>query len=98
MDRISLPKTKRNPSEILVSFSIHLGLATALAALPVTSTYRERFQNKARSYNGLVATMRKWCDMAGLHLCSSHGLRKEICRRIVEANDTPHEIMAELWL
>jgi len=48
-------------------------LATALAALPVTSTYRERVQNKARSYNGLVATMRKWCDMAGLQLCSSHG-------------------------
>ena len=38
--------------------------------------------------------MRKWCDMAGLPLCSSHGLRKAICRRIVEAKRIPHEIMA----
>jgi hypothetical protein len=38
--------------------------------------------------------MRKWCDMAGLPLCSSHRLPKAICRRIAEANGTPHEIMA----
>ena len=38
--------------------------------------------------------MRKWCDVAGLPLCSSHGLRKAICRRIAQAGGAPFEIMA----
>jgi integrase len=87
-------KTKKNPSGILISLPIHPALATALAARPVTFTYLETAHNKARSCNGLGTSMRKWCDMAGLPLCSSHGLRKAICRRIAEANGTPHEIMA----
>ena len=87
-------KTKKNPSGILISLPIHPALATALAARPVTFTYLETAQNKARSCNGLGTSMRKWCDMAGLPLCSSHGLRKAICRRIKEVNGTPHEIMA----
>lgn len=87
-------KTKKNPSGILISLPIHPALATALAARPVTFTYLETAQNKARSCNGLGTSMRKWCDMAGLPLCSSHGLRKAICRRIAEAGGTPHEIMS----
>lgn len=87
-------KTQKNPSGILVSLPIHPALATALAARPVTFTYLETGHNKARSRNGLGTSMRKWCDAAGLPLCSSHGLRKAICRRIAEAGGTPYEIMA----
>nr|WP_187430113.1 tyrosine-type recombinase/integrase [Roseobacter litoralis] len=87
-------KTKKNPSGVLISLPIHPALATALAARPVTFTYLETGQKKARSPKGLGTSMRKWCDKAGLPLCSSHGLRKAICRRIAEASGTPHEIMA----
>ncbi|MDO5370565.1 hypothetical protein [Paracoccus sp. (in: a-proteobacteria)] len=38
--------------------------------------------------------MRKWCDKAELPLCSSHGLRKAICRRIAEAGGTAFSIMS----
>tara|TARA_R110000850_G_scaffold118149_1_gene235017 strand:+ start:3160 stop:3483 length:324 start_codon:yes stop_codon:yes gene_type:complete len=37
--------------------------------------------------------MCKWCDKAGLPLCSSHVLRKAICSRIAEAGGTPFEVM-----
>ncbi|WP_414896537.1 tyrosine-type recombinase/integrase [Rhodovulum sp. YEN HP10] len=38
--------------------------------------------------------MRKWCDEAGLDVCTSHGLRKACARRLAEAGATPHEIAA----
>lgn len=37
---------------------------------------------------------REWCNDAGLPQCTSHGLRKAICRRLAEAGRTPMEIMA----
>ncbi len=38
--------------------------------------------------------MRKWCDKAGLPLCSAHGLRKAICRRIAEIEGDVFKVMA----
>ena len=38
--------------------------------------------------------MRKWCHKAGLPLCSSHGLRKAICRRIAETEGDVFKVMA----
>ena len=38
--------------------------------------------------------MRQWCDAAGLPMCSSHDLRKAICRRLAEVGATAPEIMA----
>lgn len=38
--------------------------------------------------------MRKWCDKAGLPLCSSHGLREAICRRIAEIEGDVFKVMA----
>jgi len=73
-------KTSKNPSGVLISLPIHPALAAALAARPVTFTYLETGHNKTRSRKGLGTSMRKWCDKAGLPLCSSHGLRKAICR------------------
>ncbi|WP_456390440.1 tyrosine-type recombinase/integrase [Profundibacter sp.] len=51
-------------------------------------------QGKFRSPDGFGNAMRKWCNEASLPLCSAHGLRKSICRRLAEAGCTPHEIMS----
>jgi integrase len=37
---------------------------------------------------------REQCDMANLHHCSFHGLRKAASLRLAEAGCTPHEIAA----
>jgi integrase len=87
-------KTRKNPSGVLVDLPMHPKLIEAIEATPVTFTYLETRQGKARSRKGLGTSMRKWCDKAGLPLCSSHGLRKAICRRIAEAGGTPFEVMA----
>lgn len=87
-------KTKKNPSGVLVDIPMHPALVEAIEATPTTFTFLETHQKKARSRNGLGTSMRKWCDKAGLPMCSSHGLRKAICRRIAEAGGTPFEIMS----
>jgi len=88
-------KTRRNPNGILVSIPIHPFLADALALVPaVQFTFLQTQQGKSRSSDGLGNDMREWCDKADLNLCSAHGLRKAICRRIAEAGASPHEIMA----
>ena len=87
-------KTKKNPSGVIVDIPMHPVLIKAINAQCVTFTYLETGQGKARSRKGLGTSMRKWCDKAGLPLCSSHGLRKAICRRIAEAKGTPFEIMS----
>ena len=57
-------------------------------------TFLETAHGRGRTRSGLGTSMRKWCDKAGLPLCSSHGLRKAICRRIAEAGGGPFEIMS----
>lgn len=87
-------KTKRNPDGIEIDIPIHPALAEALALRPDAFTFLETAQRKARTVDGLGASMRKWCDKAGLPNCASHGLRKAICRRIAEAGGTAFEIMS----
>lgn len=87
-------KTRKNPSGIEVSIPIHPALAGALQNAEGRFTFLETTHNRARSRKGLGTSMRKWCDKAGLPLCSSHGLRKAICRRIAEAGGGPFEIMS----
>ncbi len=87
-------KTRKNPNGIEVNIPIHRELAAALNSNPDTFTFLETCYGKARTPSGLGTSMRKWCDKAGLPLCSSHGLRKAICRRIAEAGGTPFEIMS----
>src|SRR5262249_54036778 len=43
---------------------------------------------------GFGNKMREWCDEAELPQCSSHGLRKAICRRLAEAGCTGPQIAA----
>ncbi len=87
-------KTRRNPSGVTVNVPIHAKLREALKAAPKSYTYLETEQGRQRSPDGLGRAMRKWCDKAGLENCSSHGLRKAMCRRIAEAGGTAHEIMS----
>lgn len=87
-------KTRKNPDGIEVDIPIHPDLAEALAPVMGQFTFLETKYGRSRTREGLGSSMRKWCDKAGLPLCSSHGLRKAICRRIAEAEGTPHEIMS----
>ncbi len=87
-------KTRKNPSGVEVSIPIHPDLMEALEHAKSRFTFLETLYGKARTRSGLGTSMRKWCDKADLPLCSSHGLRKAICRRIAEAGGTPFEIMS----
>ncbi|WP_424989710.1 tyrosine-type recombinase/integrase [Fluviibacterium sp. S390] len=87
-------KTRKNPSGIEVNIPIHPDLASALSTVANKFTFLETRQGRPRTTKGLGSSMRKWCDKAGLHTCSSHGLRKAICRRIAEAGGTSFEIMS----
>lgn len=87
-------KTRKNPNGVEVNIPMHRDLAAALALATGSFTFLETQYGKARTRSGLGTSMRKWCDRAGLPLCSSHGLRKAICRRIAEAGGTPFEIMS----
>ncbi|SDL09092.1 tyrosine-type recombinase/integrase [Paracoccus chinensis] len=88
-------KTRRNPEGIEVNIPIHPYLAETLAHVPPDAfTFLQTKDGLSRSVKGLGTSMRKWCDKAGLPLCSSHGLRKAICRRIAEAGGTAFAIMS----
>lgn len=88
-------KTKKNPVGASVSIPIHPELSSVLNVLPQgTFTFLETRHGAARTANGVGNKMREWCDTAGLSNCSSHGLRKAICRRLAEAGATAPEIMA----
>lgn len=79
---------------MLVSIPLHPDLAKVLADLPDDRPYLATAYGKSRSPEGLGNSMREWCDAAGLHNCTAHGLRKACARRLADAGATSHEIMA----
>ncbi len=88
-------KTRKNPDGIEVNIPLHPYLAETLARVSADAfTFLQTEGGLSRSVKGLGTSMRKWCDKAGLPLCSSHGLRKAICRRIAEAGGTAFAIMS----
>ncbi|WOI55115.1 site-specific integrase [Palleronia sp. LCG004] len=88
-------KTKLNPDGVEVSITIHPYLAETLRHVRTDAfTFLETANGKSRTPSGLGSSMRKWCDKAGLPLCSSHGLRKAICRRIAEVEGDVFKVMA----
>lgn len=88
-------KTKKNPNGIEVDIPIHPYLAETLSHVrPGAFTFLETVVGVARKVNGLGASMRKWCDKAGLPVCSAHGLRKAICRRVAEIEGDVFKVMA----
>ena len=86
-------KTRANPAGFEVSIPIHPYLAETLT-FAKGFTFLETASGEARSANGLGSSMRKWCDAAKLPLCSSHGLRKAICRRSAEIEGDVFKVMA----
>ncbi len=88
-------KTKKNPDGFEVNIPIHSYLAETLSHVPADAfTFLETANGRARTAAGLGSSMRKWCDKAGLPNCSSHGLRKAICRRIAEIEGDVFKVMA----
>lgn len=88
-------KTKKSPEGFEVNIPVHPYLAETLALVaPDAFTFLQSEIGQARSPKGLGSSMRKWCDKAGLPLCSSHGLRKAICRRIAEVEGDVFKVMA----
>lgn len=88
-------KTKKNPDGFEINIPIHPYLAETLTHVsPTAFTFLETENGKSRTESGLGSSMRKWCDKAGLPLCTSHGLRKAICRRIAEVESDVFKVMA----
>lgn len=88
-------KTKKNPEGFEVNIPVHPYLAETLGHVAASAfTFLQTEDGKSRSANGLGTSMRKWCDKAGLALCTSHGLRKAICRRIAEVEGDVFKVMA----
>lgn len=88
-------KTKKNPSGIEVSIPVHPYLAETLSHVREDAfTFLETAYGSARSADGLGNKMREACDKAELPLCTSHGLRKAICRRIAEIENDVFKVMA----
>lgn len=88
-------KTKKNPNGIEVDIPLHPYLEETLSHVrPDAFTFLETQGRRARTASGLGSSMRKWCDKAGLPLCSSHGLRKAICRRVAEIEGDVFKVMA----
>jgi integrase len=69
-----------------------------LAALSAGATDRLTFLVNDWGRPFTVGSFSNWfraqCDMANLHHCSAHGLRKAAARRLAEAGCTEHEIAA----
>lgn len=85
----------RKSNGVLVSIPLHPDLAEVLDASPKErGTFLQTNFGMIRSANGLGNDMRKWCDLAKLPDCSSHGLRKACARRLAEAGATAPEIMS----
>jgi integrase len=74
-------KTERTMAR-LIDIPIHPELAAVLDTVPRDRlTFLETNRGAARSPNGLGNAMRRWCDLAGLPECTSHGLRKACAGR-----------------
>ena len=88
----------RNPIE--VDISLHPDLKASIEATmkssQVTSmtTFLVTQYGKPYTATGFGNAMRDWCDQAGLHHCSAHGLRKATLTQMANAGATPHELKA----
>jgi integrase len=80
---------------IEVSMPIHPALAAILAESPTDHlTFLTTQYGRPFTSNGFGHWFLDMCRQAGLHHCSSHGLRKAAARRLAEAGATVHEIGA----
>jgi integrase len=81
-----------------VTIPVHRELAAILSTTPRNNLpFLLTRQGASFTPAGFGNAFRDWCRAAGLS-CSSHGLRKAMARRLIEAGCTPHEVMAILGL
>ena len=87
-------KTERATGTEL-AIPIHPMLRTIIDATPSRHlTFLVTEFGKPFVATGFGNWFREQCDMANLHHCSFHGLRKAASVRLAEAGCTPHEIAA----
>jgi integrase len=80
---------------IELSIPVHPTLRTIIDATPSGHlTFLITKLGKPFAVAGFGNWFREQCDMANLHHCSFHGLRKAASVRLAEAGCTPHEIAA----
>jgi integrase len=83
----------RNPVDI--DIPVHQDLARIIDETSSGHlTFLATEYGKPFSVAGFGNKFREWCDQAGLHDCSAHGLRKATAARLAEGGATPHEIMS----
>lgn len=71
-------------------------LRAAIDAMPTVgiTAYIVTEYGKPFTKEGFGNKMREWCDQAGLPMCSAHGLRKAIGRRMAQMRLTDEQMMA----
>lgn len=78
-----------------LAIPIHPALRAIIDATPSGHlTFLVTELGKPFAFAGFGNWFREQCDMANLHHCSFHGLRKAASVRLAEAGCTPHEIAA----
>jgi len=92
--RITPKKTGRKTA-VVVDMPVLEPLAEAIAAAPLANlTFLVTEFDKPFSEKGLGNKMRDWFDEAGLHHCSSHGIRKADATIAAENGATGHQLMS----
>jgi integrase len=77
----------------VLEIPVHPELAGIIAASEIGNlAFLVTAHGKPFTAAGFGNLFRGWCDEAGLPQCSSHGLRKAICRRLAEAGCTAPQI------
>jgi integrase len=90
-------KTKMQLRDEVLEIPAHPDLARVLAASRIDNLSVFLINDWGKPFASGAAfgnKMRDWCDQAGLPQCSSHGLRKAICRRLAEAGCSAPQIAA----
>ncbi|MCK1516116.1 tyrosine-type recombinase/integrase [Bradyrhizobium sp. 190] len=88
-------KNRNRNSRKRIQCPITRELAEALAASPTGDlTYLVNDLGRPFTINGLGNKMRDWCDAAGLHQCTAHGLRKAAAVTLAESGVTAPELCA----
>ena len=88
---------KQHKTGALVTIPIHPELQRVLDASgpDIAPTFILGEQGDSICAGHVGKLFRDWCSEAGLpDECSLHGLRKAICRRLVQLGMTPHQIMS----
>jgi integrase len=85
-------RQSKTGSELMIP--VHPDLAALIASATDRLTFLVNDLGRPFTVGSFSNWFRAQCDMANLHHCSAHGLRKAAARRLAEAGCTEHEIAA----